>query len=147
MSETQQVRPGWFDISNQTELWKHVKTPHLRRDGTINSSVYRFNSLPDPSISVDIASLTNFGDVRRRRGANVGVGRLMAEVPIQMGLQVRHEPTVGPPAGDNDAHSVIKAIKSFEEARQLADNTVCILRPDEPIIDNDDDSSSTFERG
>ncbi len=135
MSRDQATKPGWVKIVPGTELWKHVKKPHLRRDGTVNSSVYCFNSQPDPSISVDIASLTSFRDVRRRRGDNVGVGLLPAAVPLGMGLDVCHDPTVGPPAGDNDAHAVIETIHSLEEARRLADGTVCILRPDESIDD------------
>jgi hypothetical protein len=135
MSGTQATKPGWIKVVPETELWKHLKKPHLRRDGSVNSSVYCFDSRPDPSISVDIASLTTFRDVRNRRGNNIGVGRLMAAVPLQMELTVRHDPTVGPPAGDNDAHAVIEAIKSFEEARRLADGTVCILSPEEPIGD------------
>jgi hypothetical protein len=103
MSEGEQAyRAGWITLTADHELWKHVKWPHLRRDGTVNSSAYLLNGQPDPSISVDIAEMTTFQDVRKRRGPSIGVGILMAGYPLNaMQLTLRHEPTVGPPAGDN----------------------------------------------
>jgi hypothetical protein len=75
---------------------------------------------------VDLSRLTTPETTRLRapRPERFGVGELLARVPIELGLVVRHDPTP-----DNPAHCVIEGVTAKAVCQTLADHTTVIIFP------------------
>jgi hypothetical protein len=98
------------------------------RNGKVGRGAYYFRGEPDPSASVDLARLTRPEATRLRapRPERLGVGELLASVPLGLGLTVRHDPTV-----ENPAHCLIEGQTSRAICQTLADHTTVIIFPPE----------------
>jgi hypothetical protein len=96
------------------------------RNGKVGRGAYYFRGEPDPSMSVDLARLTTPEATRDRapRPERFGVGEILASVPRQLGLTVKHEPT-----DENPAHSLIEGSPTRAICQTLADCTTIIIAP------------------
>jgi hypothetical protein len=112
-------------IAGHDRLYRRLVPQHLRPDGTVNSYAFMLRGQPDPTISVDLARLTTPEETAHRTGKpGAGVGALVAEVPLALGLAVRHDPLPG-----NAAHSLISGASTKAHCRQLAEAVTVLIRP------------------
>lgn len=110
------------DIAAGDALYRRLAPEHINADGSVNSAAFKLSGKPDPSISVDLARLTTPAD--SLAGANrpgFRLGTLIASLPRNIGLRVRHDPLPG-----NRAHSVIEGENTKSRCRQLAAGTTLI---------------------
>lgn len=110
-------------IDDDDELYRRLAPDFVKRDGSISSAAFKRNGVPDPELSVDLARLTTPEQSLVTR-PNFGLGGLLARVPRQIGLNVRHDPVEG-----NQAHSVIEGQTTREQPRLLAEQTRIIRLP------------------
>lgn len=112
-------------IERGDRLYRRL-TRDVIRDGRVNRGVYYFRGQPDPSISVDLARLTTPEETRRRarNPSMAGVGELVASVPLDLGLTIRHAP-----AEDNSAHCLIEGQTNKDICQILADHTHILVVP------------------
>jgi hypothetical protein len=96
------------------------------RNGRVGRGAYYFQGEPDQSISVDLARLTSAEETRRRapRPERFGIGELLARVPIELGLTIRHDPT-----SENPAHCLIEGLTTKALCQTLADATTIVIMP------------------
>ena len=96
------------------------------RNGNLSRGAYHFRGEPDPSVSVDLARLTTPEAVRQRaaRPERLGVGELLARIPLKLGLTVKPDPVA-----DNPAHCLIEGAITRAIYQTLADHTVVVLLP------------------
>lgn len=79
----------------------------MNPDGTVNSAAFKLRGRPDPSLSVELATLTTVTECRDRPGLPaLGVAILVARVPRALGLAVNHDPCP-PEEPTNVAHALI----------------------------------------
>ena len=98
------------------------------RNGKVTRGAYYFRGEPDPSVSVDLASLTTAEEARQRarRSDQVGIGELLSDVPIDLGLEVERAPDV---AAGNPAHCLIRGASTKDLCQRLADATRIVIPP------------------
>jgi hypothetical protein len=79
-------------------------------------------------VSVDLAALTTAEETRQRarRPEQVGVGELLSDVPIDLGLHVERAPDV---AAGNPAHCLITGASTKDLCQRLADATRIVIPP------------------
>ncbi len=109
-------------ITPEDDLYRRMAPGFLKPDGTISSAAYKTNSMPDKSISVDLARLTtpaeSLGRVKR---PGFRLGQLSAAVPFSLQFIVRLDPIEG-----NYSHSLIEGENTKEKCRRLAKETVIL---------------------
>src|SRR5438270_97394 len=117
-------------IDSTDHFYRRLLYPeHLYDDGSVRPNAYYLSGRPDPQVSVDLARLTTPEETAGRgRRPGAGVGELLAEIPLSLGLTVRHAPVP-----DNLAHSVIEGLADTRLHRQLckelAEATRVIIQP------------------
>lgn len=112
-------------IADGDHLYRRLPRDTIR-NGKVGRGAYYFQGQPDPSVSVDLARLTEPATTRLRapRPERFGVGEISAGVPLQLGLTVRHDPTA-----DNPAHCLIEGAITRAICQTLADHTTVIIFP------------------
>ena len=83
-------------INPDDRLYRRINLDsHIKRDGSIAMTAYLTRErIPDAALSVDLARLTTPEEAlaRARRPARTCIGELVAAVPLNLGLTVRHVP-------------------------------------------------------
>ncbi len=110
------------DIQDSDDLYRRIAPAHMNRDGTINSGA--FTKRRGEGISVNLARLTTPEETLRPR-PTFGLGSLLAAIPRDLGLNVRHAP-----APHNQAHSLIEGENTKAIRRQMAEAAVLFISPD-----------------
>jgi len=100
------------------------------KNGKVNKGAYYFSGEPDPSASVDLASLTTAEKTRlgARKPENAGVGEILSDVPIDLGLKVKRVPDL---KTGNLAHCLIIGVTTKDQCQQLAEATQIVIPPPE----------------
>jgi hypothetical protein len=107
------------EISDDEILYRCLFPYYVKDDGTVSSSAYMQSKpkIPDPEISVDLASLTT--PERTLVGhSGFALGALKAGEIRKLGFTVRRDPTP-----DNQAHCIIEGVKTKEDCKHLAEIT------------------------
>lgn len=119
---------GLERIEREDKLYRRLAPSQIDSDGTVNSAAFKLNSKPDPSLSVDLARLTTPSEsLGRARNPNARLGELAARVPMDLALEVLHNPVEG-----NPSHSLIEGVSSKAQCRLLAKSTAVlgVVHPD-----------------
>ena len=112
------------NIGDSDLLYRRLAPVQVDPDGRANSSAYKRQSLPDQSISVDLARLTTPEQALMPvQGRGFGLGVIEARLPRELGFAVRHDPLP-----ENPAHCLIEGDNSREKCRRLAEAT-WVIRP------------------
>ncbi len=115
-------------VDDDDELYRRLAPDFVKSDGTVSSAAFKRGKVPDPEVSVDLARLTTPDEtLRRANRLHHGIGVLIARVPRELGLTVRHDPVEG-----NPAHAVIEGQTSREQPRLLAEQTRILKHPTRP---------------
>ena len=98
------------------------------RNGKVTRGADYFRGEPDPSVSVDLASPTTAEEARQRARLpdQVGIGELLSDVPIVLGLRVERAPDE---ATGNPAHCLIVGASTKDLCQRLADATRIVIPP------------------
>jgi hypothetical protein len=114
-------------ITKDDYLYRRVISFSVNPDKTVNSSAFRLrkSKRADPEISVDLARMITAQECLQIASiVGLGVAELCAEIPIGMGLIVKHDPQPEDPA-----HSLIIGATSLAQCRMLADNCTLVIPP------------------
>jgi hypothetical protein len=112
-------------VDRTDDLYRRLVGFHINPDGTVNSAAFKLDGKPDGSISVDLARLTTPERCLAVGGKpELGVGALRAEVPLDLGFAVRHDPQP-----ENEAHALIEGEDTKAKCRQLAEKARVIIAP------------------
>jgi len=107
-------------IEKEDFLYRRVAANQLNPDGTVSSAAFKLHGKADPSLSVDLARLTTPREsLDRARNPTSRLGQLNAEVPIGLGLTVRHAPIEG-----NVSHSLVEGATIKAQYRMMAQATI-----------------------
>jgi hypothetical protein len=111
-------------IVDADELYRRLIHYHVLPDHKVSSAAFKDKKKrPDPSISVDLARMTTPQESLSRAGIpNMHLGALLARIPREVELCVRHDPL-----DDNQAHSLIEGQNDDDKCRWLAENTEVIM--------------------
>lgn len=126
------------EISDDDLLYRRIPPTDFRLDGSIVYSTYTKSeqsepgqpkrAVPDPEISVDLASRTTKEwtvAAGHSRKVPFGLGELTAGEVRALGFTVRHQPT-----RENKAHCLIEGLKTETDCAMLRDITRIIIRPE-----------------
>jgi hypothetical protein len=114
-----------LDIADDDALYRRIAPHCFKRDGTISSSAFMTNNVPDDQISVDLARLTTADEsLARAPRPGFGLGDLLASEPRRLGFTVRHDPIP-----ENPAHALIEGQNTKELCRRLAEKLLVLRRP------------------
>jgi hypothetical protein len=103
-------------VDDDELLYRRLVPDHLHDDGSVKSNAYKLHAKPDPSISVDLASLTTVEEsIARGRRDDTKLRALRVSEVRALGLTVRHDPTE-----DNPSHTVIEGNQSKASCKALA---------------------------
>jgi hypothetical protein len=121
-------------ITEQANLFRRLAPDgHVHRDGvTVRIGAFlkrdpvTGENVPDPQLSVNLARLTTAEATRDSGGARFGVCQFLAEVPIRLGLTVRHDPL-----DDNYAHSLVEGLPPSDRGmcQELANAATIVIPP------------------
>ena len=103
-------------------------TRYVVKNGKVTRGAYYFDGEPDPSVSVDLASLTTADEARRRapKPESTGIGELLSDVPLDLGLEVKRDPDL---RTGNRAHCLIIGVTTKDLCQQLAEKTRIVIPP------------------
>ncbi len=98
------------------------------KNGKVTRGAYYFDGEPDPTASVELASLTTADQARRRapQPEGCGIGELLSDVPLDLGLKVKRDPDF---RNGNPGHCLIVGATTKDLCQQLADETRIVIMP------------------
>lgn len=102
------------------------RVPHfyiLESGRRISSAAFKSQNEPT-RISVELARLTSPEETQLRGGKQFGVVSLLAQVPLDLGFDVLHDPLP-----DNEAHSVISGENDKVKQSAMAQRCVLVIQP------------------
>jgi hypothetical protein len=118
-------------VEDDDFLYRRLAPSHVRhKDGTVNSTAYKFDGKPDQHISVELATMTTAEECAARSGRpGFGTGVLKAREVRALGFTITHDGEGTP------SHAVIEPVSGENTAdlcSQLADITAIVIMPDMP---------------
>lgn len=108
------------DIHDDDDLFRRLAPVHVQGN-RVTSAAFKFDSKPDPEVSVHLARLTSF-EALGVQWPERGLGRIVARDPRSLGLDVLHDPLPSDPS-----HSLIRGNSSRENCKRLAEMTDIVV--------------------
>jgi hypothetical protein len=125
-TETRVILP----INDDDTLFRRIAPDFVKKDGSISTSAFKTNRVPDNEISLELEALSN-PEQCANRGKTPGfaVGRLVARLPRMLGFDVYHDPLPNAeyPDLNNYAHCLATGENDEEKCKRLAlGTTICL---------------------
>lgn len=116
-------------IHDNETLFRRIAPDFVKKDGSISTSAFKKNRVPDNEISLELEALSSPEECSNRgKTPGFAVGRLVALLPRSLGFDVRHDPLPNEEYPDvaNYAHCIAIGENDEVKCKRLAlGTTIC----------------------